>query len=413
MIDRLFVFESTRTRYRAAPFSEQREAFLTYLYDQQVPVRRLKSIAAIQLQIVRLLDLSSPRMLSATEIRDAARRWRTDPHETKSHKAKDENQFHSVCTRWFKFAGLISATPSVKTFSDTFLEDFRWYLVTNRNLSEGTIRPYYYRLKRFLSWAKGKSLPLSKIALCDIDEYLKERIAAGFRPRTIASMCAALRAFFIYAAQRNVNINGIANRIERPRIDRHDSIPKGPMWRDVRRMLDQDFGMSVFELRASGIISLCAIYALRSCEVISLKLEDLDWEGETLRLVRAKSRRVQRLPLQFEVGEAIIKYLRFARPKCACRNLFISIRPPYRPMNSCSTWVVVSRRLQALGIPSKNYGAHSLRHSCATYLLSRGVSLAEIADFLGHSDLKSVSIYAKHDSKSLREVANFSITGAM
>jgi integrase/recombinase XerD len=64
-----------------------------------------------------------------------------------------------------------------------------------------------------------------------------------------------------------------------------------------------------------------------------------------------------------------------------------------------------------LGILSEHMGPHSIRHACATQLLKRGTPLKDIADFLGHSNLKCVSIYAKHDVRSLRQVSAFSLRG--
>jgi integrase len=70
-------------------------------------------------------------------------------------------------------------------------------------------------------------------------------------------------------------------------------------------------------------------------------------------------------------------------------------------MDATILWVIVASRMKSLEIKSKNFGAHSLRHACATQLLHEGSSLPEIAEFLGHRDLKSVSIYAKHDIEAL------------
>lgn len=64
-----------------------------------------------------------------------------------------------------------------------------------------------------------------------------------------------------------------------------------------------------------------------------------------------------------------------------------------------------------MDIESVNIGPHALRHSCATRLLSQGSSLQEIADFLGHRDLNSVSIYARYDNRLLRKVGAFSLAG--
>jgi len=74
-------------------------------------------------------------------------------------------------------------------------------------------------------------------------------------------------------------------------------------------------------------------------------------------------------------------------------------------------WQIVSRRMRQLGIESEHLGPHSLRHACATRLLSKGASLQEIADFLGHRNIKSIGIYARYDTRSLRKVAAFSLAG--
>jgi integrase/recombinase XerD len=74
---------------------------------------------------------------------------------------------------------------------------------------------------------------------------------------------------------------------------------------------------------------------------------------------------------------------------------------------------MVAEPLKELGVISNHYGAHSLRHSCATHLLRSGSTLRDVADFLGHRGLSSVSIYAKYDIRSLREVASFSLGGVL
>jgi integrase/recombinase XerD len=66
-----------------------------------------------------------------------------------------------------------------------------------------------------------------------------------------------------------------------------------------------------------------------------------------------------------------------------------------------------------MGIESVNAGPHALRHACATRLLKQGSSLEEIAAFLGHRDLNSVSIYARYDIRLLRKVAAFSLSGVL
>jgi len=124
-----------------------------------------------------------------------------------------------------------------------------------------------------------------------------------------------------------------------------------------------------------------------------------------------KAGRYQKYPLQYEVGEAILRYLTKGRPRCLCRTVFVTLGQPYRPLSAVAMWQIVSRRFELLGIPSEHRGPHALRHACATHLLRKGTSLKDIADFLGHRDSKSIGIYAKYDSGSLRKVADFRLTG--
>jgi integrase/recombinase XerD len=140
-----------------------------------------------------------------------------------------------------------------------------------------------------------------------------------------------------------------------------------------------------------------SIYALRRSEVVNLTLDDFDWVDETFTVRRVKRGRVQQFPIQFEVGEIIFRYLQLGRPRCSRRRLFVTLRPPFRPVIASTLWIIIGGRLN--------------RHACATRLLSKGSSLRDIADFLGHRDMKSVSIYAKFDMRSLRQVATFSLAG--
>jgi integrase/recombinase XerD len=212
---------------------------------------------------------------------------------------------------------------------------------------------------------------------------------------------------------RGWNRSKIAENIRRPRIPRVDSVPKGPDWADVRKLLDHNFGSTPAALRAAAITSLAAIYALRSSEVTNLRLDDFDWHNEIVTIRRSKNDRVQQFPITVEVGENVIRYLKEARPRTKHRSLFLSLKPPYRPMDTTTLWVIVSSRLKILGISSRNQGIHSLRHACATHLLRRGTSLPDIADFLGHNNLRSVSVYAKHDIEALRKICAIDLQGIL
>jgi integrase len=158
------------------------------------------------------------------------------------------------------------------------------------------------------------------------------------------------------------------------------------------------------------MVMLCALYGLRSIEVFRLELGDIDWRNATFVVRRAKRGGIQHFPLLHEVGEAILDYLKNGRPKRPSRLLFLSMRHPYGKVSPTSLWRAVGPRLRDMGSRVDYVGAHCLRHACATRLLRKGASLQQIADFLGHRNVRSVDTYARLDMRSLRKVAAFSIS---
>ena len=165
------------------------------------------------------------------------------------------------------------------------------------------------------------------------------------------------------------------------------------------------------DVRDRAILLLLAVYGFRAGEVAALRLDDVDWEHDRLTVRRSKPGRSQVYPLMPVVGQAIIRYLKEARPRRACRELFLKIRAPIGPMTSKSLYGVVAERIKRLGIHVPRRGPHVLRHACAGHLMARGLSLKEIADHLGHRSLTSTRVYAKVDLQGLREVAAFDLGG--
>jgi integrase/recombinase XerD len=197
--------------------------------------------------------------------------------------------------------------------------------------------------------------------------------------------------------------------MEAPRIYQQELIPSGPSWEVVRQLLESAASDNPRDIRDRSILMLFSIYGLRSQEVQRLRLKDLDWEREVIHITRPKSRTVNQYPLVATVGEAILRYLREVRLRRPSQHVFLTLRAPYGPLSRSALWKVVSDRLRPLELSVRHRGPHSLRHACATHLLSRGLSVKEIGDHLGHRNAQSTSIYAKVDLAGLREVAEFDL----
>jgi integrase len=92
------------------------------------------------------------------------------------------------------------------------------------------------------------------------------------------------------------------------------------------------------------------------------------------------------------VGQAIIRYLKEARPRRACRELFLKIRAPIGPMTSKSLYTVVAARIKRLGLHVPRRGPHVLRQRAPDISWRAACRSKEIADHLGHRGLTSTHI---------------------
>lgn len=406
----LFELPRVRSRYLDAPLLEERTTYILHLLGHGVPRTRIKSTASMQIRAIKLLNLKEPRPICAGEVQEAGSQWAVESALRKrADPSNVANRFIQTVTKWLTFSGLLIESEAPKLPFDALitphLEDLRL-----RGLSEATIYNRRKLLSIFQRWMGERQPNFAEISLDDIDDFLRSLREKGWSERTLRNTCDVLRVFLRFCESQNWCHAGIARGILTPRKVNRATGPRGPAWKDVRRMLSV-IATSPAEFRENAIISLCSIYALRRSEIVQLRLNDLDWYNEIMTVRRAKRGGVQQFPIQHEVGEAILAYLRSARPRTGCRSLFTTVRAPIRPMKPNSIGIIVAKRMRMLEIKSQNFGPHALRHSCATQLLNKGFSLYEIADFLGHRGLEAVSVYAKYNPRLLRRVASFSLAG--
>jgi site-specific recombinase XerD len=375
----------------------------------------VRCAAAFLVHIVHLLALDRLREVEEHEIEEASKRW-VDYRSPQRRKTgvgagATPKNFVRIAKARLNFHGCLAHPSTSAPDFDLLIEDFRETLTSRRGLSPATVLSYTKRTQDFLRWASSWHSELALISMDDVDRFLLSKRAKGWQLATIATQCQALRTFFGYAEERGWCRPGMIRGIVSPRVPKYTDVPKGPSWTQVRQLIRPANGSSPQSLRARAMLLLYSIYALRSSEVSGLRLEDFDWRNETFTVRRAKRGGIQQFPIQYEVGEAILDYLKQGRPRCSCRHLFLSMRLPYGPLGPAGMWGIVAKRLREMDIDCEHVGPHSLRHACATRLLKKGSSLKEIAEYLGHQDTRSVGIYAKYDKRSLYKVAAFSLGG--
>jgi integrase/recombinase XerD len=411
MIVSISPFPSVQRRHQAGPLLAEREQYLSHLLREGVNRKVVRCNAAYLLHIIRILQLNELRMVSEAEIDVAGKTWAeyTGPLRFRQYVPGAPGTFVRIAKLWLQFHGKLIPLPPCP-FHD-LIAKFSTAMRVDRGLAASSVIGYTERAQRFLIWFSQRNIAFSLVSIHDVDDYLAMRRMERRSLRGIAAHCQALRSFFGFAETQGWCRAGIPLGIKSPRIQKFDCVPKGPTWTEVRKILKTADGETPLQLRSKAILLLLSVYGLRSSEVAGLRLSDFDWRNEKLTVRRAKRGGIQHFPIQYEIGEAVLAYLQYGRPQCASRLVFVTAVRPHGPLPPSSIWVTVSKPMKALGINLPHRGPHALRHFCATRLLQKGCPLKEIAEFLGHRNTKTVSVYARFDELSLRRVAAFSLQG--
>ena len=295
---------------------------------------------------------------------------------------------------------------------ESWLAEFDDYMRNERGLSAATRKGRRRIIKQFLRKMVAADDPLTILTIRNVDAFLQSLGEEGGYSRASLQMVAScLRPFFRYGATRGWCRDGLAEAIKSPRVYSLASLPTGPSWKDVKRLLALTEGNKPTDIRARAILMLLSIYGLRAGEVMRLRLDDFDWKGELLSVSCSKTRRTRIFPLSRPVGDAVLRYIKQVRPRTHHREVFLTVYGSIRPLRDI--YSIVGQRLRRLGVSIPHHGPHALRHACATHLLAEGFSLKQIGDQLGHQDTDSTRIYAKVDISGLRKVADLDLGGLL
>jgi integrase/recombinase XerD len=413
MFEDLFVYPKVLARHRAGPSADPRERFLAHCAGYGAARDTLLCLASELLVVAQRIDVNSGKTISPADVEAAANSWTR--YQRRRGRARSRQwprlRFIQVATAWLRFLGCLEERPSEPNAFAGQVNDFIAYLREERGLSTSSLNARRWHVECFLRTSLTNKSSIAQVTAEDIDEFLSLKGNQGWCRVSVATSVKALRSFFRYAEMRQWCSPGIASTIDGPRSFKEEGLPAGPIWDDVQRLVAATSGTNPRDIRDRAILMLFAIYGLRSGEVRKLCLENLDWTSETIRIERSKQRRTQDYPMLQSVGDAILQYLQQVRPPCIHRELFVTLKAPFRPLSAGAMYHLVSTRIETLGIQVSRHGPHCLRHACARHLVEAGLSLKEIGDHLGHRSPHATRIYVKVDLGGLREVADFDLRG--
>ena len=361
-----------------------------------------------------LMRQRSAPLIDETEVEEEAAAWAARPTRSRREgRPSGRRRFRQHATEWLRFLGRLQEASKPLAPCADLIAEYAKYMTGERGLSPHTVAYRCVTLEDFLGRVAATKDSLREITLTEIDRVLLEKVTkCGYARVSVQTYASTLRSFLRFAETRGWSPSGHAMAIKSPRVFPLERLPVGPSWDEVRQLLATTEGDASTDIRDRAILLLLSVYGLRNGEVVHLRLEDFDWDQSLLLVRRGKTRSAQKYPLTRPVGDAVLRYLREVRQRSVHREVFLTLRAPFRPLRS-GLWRIVARRLRALDVSLPHHGPHALRHACATRLLAQGLSLKEIGDHLGHRQPDTTRIYAKVDLAGLRRVGDFDLGGLL
>ncbi len=287
--------------------------------------------------------------------------------------------------------------------------EYAQWMVGQRGLAQGTVSHRCSEARRLLRWLGERSTreELATLNHVDVDGYMKFRAALIGR-RSLKDVTTKTRSFLRWLHLTEQNPRDLSSTVIVPLLYAFESIPSALRAEDVKEVLAvtrQD--CTPKGIRDYAILMLISKYGVRSGEITTLRLGDVDWRKEIIRIRHSKTGAISYLPLLPEVGEAMLKYLQNSRPKTAFREIFIRACAPYRPFKQGSSlYQMVRHRIEAAKVVTAGKrGPHAFRHARAVSMLRAAVAVKDIGDLLGHRAADSTLVYLKLATEDLRAVA--------
>ena len=178
--------------------------------------------------------------------------------------------------------------------------------------------------------------------------------------------------------------------------------------RSTVAVLTDDEGAAVAEACVGGGVAagdaamtlLALTCGLRASDIIGIRLGDVDWRADSIRVVQRKTGAPVTVPMVAALARALGTYILSERPDADDDHVFLRRKAPHAPLSDHSAVYAATRRvMSAAGVDGA--GTRLLRHSAASRMLRSGSPLPLISAALGHADPASTDVYLETDDATM------------
>ncbi len=280
-----------------------------------------------------------------------------------------------------------------------YIDDFEIYLSFEKHLSKNSVLAYISDIEEFFLFL-GKEIKIENISRETLIDFIIGLNENQISNRSIARKISSLKCFFTFLLKLEILEENPVDLIDSPQYLK--KLPNYMSVEEVEAMVCQD-DTSPAGVRDSCIIELLYSCGLRVSELCGVKIGDISFENSLIR-VFGKGSKERLVP----VGKAALKrvrnYLSYRR-EISDRKIpadYLLISRLGKKLSRISVWSIIKKRALIAGI-EKDVTPHTLRHSFATHLITKGADLRAVQEMLGHADISTTQIYTHVSSELLKD----------
>lgn len=290
---------------------------------------------------------------------------------------------------------------------------FHEWLVQQRNISHHTVLSYRDSWRLFLRFvAARKNKPVSQLGLTDLTEpevlaflqYTEKERKTCIRTRNCR--LAGLRSFFHFVAEREPLVAAQCAEVLRIPTKR---APQGTLCHlednEVSAILNQPNRSKIEGQRDHVLLAVLYNTGARIQEALNITPRALRLESPFHVRLFGKGRKERICPLWPETV-ALLKALLRKRPRGEDESIFVNRYG--RPLGAAGVRFKLKHYVEAAGrntpsLTGKRVSPHTFRHSTAVSLVTAGVDVTVIRDWLGHASLDTTNHYARANVETKRK----------
>jgi site-specific recombinase XerD len=275
-----------------------------------------------------------------------------------------------------------------------YLNELNEYLSKTTKLKASTKHKYEVEFKKIFIFLESKNQKdFSQLTIQFIEEYMTQMHKSNPKSMDSVIRCTKYIIHYLY----NQGLVSIAPDIDLSILNTQKSntiLITTFNKQEIITLLENIDRKTIMGKRDYAILVLAITTGLRKVDIASLQFEDINWVEKSIRKIQCKTTVEIKIPLINNAINALADYILNGRPKLNYKQIFLTVRPPIRPLPSGSFNNVLKYNFIRAGINNKFIARfHCLRRTNLTILSQDDNPIDLVASCAGHSDLSSIDRY--------------------